>query len=71
MTLLEYKNKNNLSYQDIAEILNMKGVNAREAVFKWAHCLRIPKEKNIKIIWEKLNISPNEIYTAYYEKNNK
>lgn len=55
MKLIDFKNKNNLSYIKLAKMLNIKGVNPTATVRKWCLGERIPRTSNIINIQSKTN----------------
>ena len=69
MTLKEYKEKNNLTFKQLAELIGVKGTNVAVNSMRWINGTRIPSPKWMRKITEKTGVTPNEIYRAYYEIN--
>jgi len=55
MNLLDFKNKNNLTYSGLAKLLEIKGNNPTATVRKWCLRERIPRSINIINIQNKTN----------------
>jgi len=66
MTLKEYKDRNKLSYKQIADLINLPSMT----VYRYVNSQRIPHPKLMKKITDKIGITPNEIYDEYYNKHN-
>jgi len=69
-TLKEYQNKHQLSLRAFGKLLGVKGSNTAVNVMRWIKSERIPSVRYMKTITEKTKITPNDIYKAYYDKNN-
>ena len=64
MKLLDFKNKNNLSYSGLAKLLEIKGNNPTATVRKWCIGERIPRSSNIINIQNKTGnkVKPQDFY---------
>jgi hypothetical protein len=64
MKLLDFKNKNNLTYSGLAKLLEIKGTNPTATVRKWCLGERIPRSSNIINIQNKTGskVKPQDFY---------
>jgi len=69
-TLKQYQEKHQLSLRAFGKMLGVKGTNTAVNVMRWIKSERIPSARYMKSITNKTGVTPNDIYQAFYDKNN-